>query len=203
MRHLCFAVAVLGLVATSSAALAGTIVLGETKALSSPAAVTQTSVEFYLDRTGADDGTPLSVGNYQLRLGLSGAGAGSTVRILGVGPTTTHAQAFTLDTTNVTAGTVAYAATLNLSSPFDIADGGGLLKVDLELQPGASGNYALTVLSGSGNTEFTDPVDFATLLAVDAGSGALNVAVPEPCSLLLGFVGMIGTSCAKRRRMLR
>lgn len=178
---------------------AGSIVLGETKSLSSPAVVTQTSLEFFLDRTGADDGTPLSVGNYQLRVALTGPGAGSSVRILGAAATTSHTQAFALDTTSITGGTSAYANTLNLASPFDIADGAGLLKLNLELQPGAVGTYALTVQTGSGNTEFTSPVDFSTLLSVAADSGSLNVAVPEPSSIAL--VGVLMASVFPRRRV--
>jgi hypothetical protein len=179
-------------------AQAGSIVLGETKSLSSPAAVTQTAIEFYLDRTGTDDGTPLSVGNFQLRVALTGAGAGSSVRILTAAATTAHAQAFALDTTSVTAGTSAYAATLNFASPFDVADGAGLLKLNLELQPGAAGAYALTVQSGSGNTEFTSPADFSTLLSVAAGSGSLNVAVPEPSSIVL-FTALMANIFPRRR----
>ena len=179
-------------------AQAGSIVLGETKSLSSPAAVTQSSIEFYLDRTSADDGTPLSVGNFQLRVALTGVGAGSSVRILDAGATISHPQAFALDTTSVTAGTSAYAATLNFASPFDIADGAGLMRLNLELQPGAVGTYALTVQTGSGNTEFTSPADFFTLLSVAAGSGSLDVAVPEPSSIGL-VVALMATAFPLRR----
>jgi hypothetical protein len=193
-----FTLVVASLYLSISSASAGSIVLGETKALSPPAAATQASIEFYLDRTGADDGTPLSVGNFQVRVALTGIGAGSTVRILGAGPTTARPQAFALDTTNVTGGIGAFAATLNLTSPFDIEDGAGLMKLDLELLPGANGNYLLTVQAGGGNTEFTSPVDFATLLAVDVGSGSLNV-VPEPNSAILLLGAAAAVAVARRR----
>jgi len=178
---------------------AGSIVIGETKELLPPSAAVQESVEFYLDRTDADDGTPLSVGNFQLRVDLSGADAGSAVRILGVGPTSTRSQAFALDTMDVTGGTSGYAATFNLASAFEIADGAGLLKIDLEVMPSASGDYTLSVLSGTGNTEFTDPIDFATLLPVAVGSAALSVAVPEPSCLCLAMLGSVAVAIRRKR----
>jgi hypothetical protein len=172
------------LTSNNHAANTGSIVLGETKSISVPPSVTQTSFEFYLDRTGVDDGVPLSVGNFQVRVDLSGPGAGTAVRVVGVGETASHLQAYALDTKSVTAGTSAFAATLNLLSPFDIPDGGGLLKLDLELQPGTVGNYALAVRSGPGHTEFTSPIDFSTLIPIDVGMGLLAV-VPEPATLLM------------------
>lgn len=189
---------VLGGIVGSSQALAGTIVLGEAKSLPSPAATTQTSIEFYLDRTGADDGTPLSVGNFQVRVTLTGNGAGSLVKILGAADTSTHPQAYALDTKTVQAGTGAFGATLNLGSPISIADGGGLLKLNLELNAGASGLYTLAVQGGSGNTEFTSPSDFSTLLAVDASSGLLTVEVPEPTVGVLLLAALVASCLGVR-----
>lgn len=199
-RALALAVICLCFGVCTTTAFAGSIVLGESKTIVQPTAVTQTSIEFFLDRTGADDGTPLSVGNYQVRISLTGAGVGSTARIVGAGATTGKPQAFVLDTKNVTAGTSAYVATLNLAHPFDVADGAGLLKVDLEFQPGAQGVYLLSAQPGAGNTEFTSPVNFSSLLAVESGNGSVTVLVPEPSTVAFVLAGVAFAAAVRKRR---
>jgi len=177
---------------------AANVVTGEDKTIASPGATTNVTIEFYLDRTGGDDGTGLEVGNFNIRIELTGPD--NLVAITGVGETTDHPQAFTLDTTTVTPTTEAFAGTFNVSSPFTIDDLDGLAEITLEVQPGALGVYDLSVVTTTGDdTQFTDPDDFKTELPFTVSHGSLTItAIPAPATMAM--VAMVGAGAWTRRR---
>lgn len=187
------------------------IVTGEQEALvPSPNTATQTSVEIFLDLTEADDGGALSVGNFQVRVVLSGPSAGTDVSIVGIEETVTaeHPQAADLNFANTVISPVeGVNGTLNFGAPFDINDEDGLVRVVLEVQPNVTGNYNLAIVTGVGNTELTDPDDFTTRLPFETIDGSLTIltVIPEPSSFaLLGFamIGLGGIARARHRRFL-
>ena len=167
---------------------------GKTMLSASPTTMTVVDIEFYLDRTEADDGTPLEVGNYQIRFRLSGPGAGTAVRIQGAGETLSADQATTLDDATLAPSeaeaTEVLVATLNLGSAISVADGAGLARIELAVAAGAVGLFVIEVVSGAGNTEFTDPANFSTLLPIESESGELQI-VPEPGTSGLLALGLL------------
>lgn len=180
-------------------ARADIIVVGEFTTITSPTAETIVPLEFYLDLTDEDDGGSLSVGNYQIDLQLSGAQAGTDVRIVSVGPTTLRDQARTLDSTQFT-DTTAFAGTINFADPFDINDGAGLLLVELAIAAGAQGEWQLSILDGADQTLFTDPNDFVTPIQFTSVPSVLTVSVPEPSTAsLVSLLCLLNFACVRSK----
>jgi hypothetical protein len=75
------------------------------------------------------------------------------------------------------------------------------MKVQLEVSPNATpGLYTLHILTGTDETQLTDPNDFTTLLPIQTSNGSLTIsAVPEPSAFLcLGFIfggGLVAARC--------
>ncbi len=195
-RHINGITAGLLILAAASHPSFGFTVVGGSLQLDAPTIAETRTLEFTLDQTGNDDGMALSVGNYQVRLELFGSNAGSAVRIVDVGPTVSAIQSRILDVVTFD-DTWAFAGTVNFIDPFAIADEGGLLAVTLEIQPEAVGDYSLSVMTGLGRSEFTDPGDFSSQLPFGSEDGAISI-VPEPST---AFLAMCGLLLACRRRM--
>jgi hypothetical protein len=201
------------ILASARGGFADLVVTGESAAIvSSPLLTLTVPIEFYLDAIGADQGNATAVGNFQIDVLLQGpsVGTGNDVRILAIESATLHAQSFPLTTTEVrSAGAEGFGATFNFAAPFSIADGGGLMKVQLEIRQNATpGVYTLNILTGTDQTQLTDPGDFATLLPISTANGSLTInAVPEPGSfMLLGFVlgsTYLGHTCWRTLRPKR
>jgi hypothetical protein len=160
-----------------------------------------TTLDVYVDRTGADDGTPLTgVLNFQVRVELTGPTAGTDAQIVGVSArpssAATHPQAHPLDSTNLVSSTEAFANTFNLGSVFPIADGDGLMEIEVEVNSGVVGTWNVEVLAATASdTDFSDAG--GTPLPFTAGSGTLT-AVPEPATAALLLTG--GSLMLTRRR---
>ena len=156
------------------------------------------SVELYL----ADDtGGPVSLGNYQLRIALTGPNAGTDVKIIGGGQTNVtgnHPPAVTppilASDVQIVDDDAYFLATENTfdidnptqpAPPFNVADGAGLGRIDFEVQPGVTGVYTFEILTTSvtADTALVDGADFLTPLAFGTSSPTLTLA-----SFLLGDV---------------
>ncbi|MEM9365256.1 MAG: PEP-CTERM sorting domain-containing protein [Planctomycetota bacterium] len=193
----------------SDSSEAAIVTVAEQKSVVTDSLVQQVPLEVYLDLTEGDDGGTLQVGNFQIRVQLNGTGAGSGVSVVDVGNTQSvlHPQGRSLDDEIVFSPTQGIGATSNFFDPFDLADGAGLMEITLEIQPNFIGDISIDFLVGEGNTLFTDPNDFSTLLApIETTSGSLSVtAVPEPSSFaMLGLVLMlVYRVCGSRQRLHR
>ena len=201
-------ISVLGLTLFAVAAIgqpvqAATVVVGEQETVVTSPASFQTSIEFFLDLTEGDDGGTLSVGNFMVRVGLTGPNAGTDVSIVGIDDTVSieHPQTFPLDVKSVVNTTEGFGAVINLSSPFDIDDLDGLVRIILEVQPNVIGDYTLELIPGDGNTILTDPNDFVTLLPINLENGSLSIVpVPVPAGAWTGLALLGGLGVARRVR---
>lgn len=192
-------------------ALAGTVITADDQTVTSSAdEVTETSMEIFLDRTDDDDDADLSgVLNFQVRVELAGDDAGSDVSIVDVGDTADRDQTRSLDSTSVDSDTEAFGGTVNVGDPFAIADGDGLMRVDLEIEPNVSGEWTLEILTGEEtDTALSDEAGDA--LPFDTAGGTLTVEsppttpIPEPASstlavLACGGLAVLGRPARRRR----
>jgi len=153
------------------------------------------SFELYLTD---DTGGPVSLGNYQLRIGLTGPNAGTDVKIIGGGQTSaagSHPPAvippILATDVQIVEDAAYFLATENTfvgdppeqAPPFDVADQAGLARIDFEVQPGASGAYTFEILTTSvtADTALVDGADFVTPLTFGTSSPVLTLT-----SFLLG-----------------
>ena len=195
-------------IASSFAPLAhaALVVTGEQVQTAVPGAVVQRIVPFFIDLTGPDDGGTFDVGNFQVRLQLTGPSAGVNVSAVLVenNMSLINPQVVPLDVTNVDSTTQVFAATLGVT-PITLNDGGGLLQVVLNVTPTVSVGdvYTLEVVTGAGNTEFIDPNDFTTLLPFSFSNGTLAV-IPEPSAgLYVGSLAVAAVIARSHRRRQR
>ena len=190
------------LLLTATCAPAAVIVSGEQTQQYIPGG-SPVLVDFFITLTGADAGG-IQVSNFQMRVELIGSNAGTAASITGVGETVRHVQAEPLAQTSVNpAGTSAFASTLNLGPAFMITNNEGLMRVNLQFGPSASGTYVLDILTASElDTQLlnasSQPIAFTT-------QDGQVTAVPEPGSLLLAVVAAgvgSGTWLRRRRRAM-
>ena len=184
----------------TGSASAAIVVSGESLRLLSPESTVTVPVEFALDLTGSDDGSSLSLGNFQLDILLVGPSAGSDVSILDAGTTVGRQQVRNLDVVTTTT-TTAFGGTLNFLAPFDVADNSGLFRIDLEIRQGTIGDYTLQVLAGPDQTLLTDPDDFFTPIPFTPVNANLSItAIPEPSCLGIGLAASALLTIRRRHR---
>lgn len=159
------------------------------------------SMEIFLDLTGADDGGFFEVGSFQVRVQLQGPNAGTDVQIISVGDTTDIPQGVPLNGDRDRGPTNWIGFNTSLFSSLVLADGDGLMRVDLLIAPFVTGDFTIDLLVGDGNTLFVDPDDFGVLLPFSTSSGTLTVApIPEPSGLVFCIAGALFVVRRRSRR---
>lgn len=153
------------------------------------------SVEAYVQLTG---GSGLSVDGWAAYVNLTGPD--SKVRITGFGKTVVHTSLFDSTPGGVSDSTHVDAADFTMSSPVAVFDGAGLVKIDLEIQGGALGNYALSF--DGGNSYLSQDIMGGDKTWFTGFSGGSVSIVPEPSTvvMLLGLGMAIGWLFRYNRR---
>jgi len=162
------------------------------------------NVEVYVQDT---DATSPNIGDEQIELALPNT---PDVFFVGTGSTTEHPYLFSPQTPG---SSVANYVVYGTDYPYEIAppalaDGDGLLMIQVTVKGGATGVYPLTfdtdLVSDAGATALFDQANHPISFSVQ--SGAIDIGptpVPEPSSALLAILAILGSGIVAHRRHYR
>ncbi len=159
------------------------------------------NVEVYVQNT---DATPPSIGDEQVELKLP---VNPDVFFTATGWTTVHPYLFSPQTPGSSvASYVAYGTDYPYEiAPPALADGDGLLMVQVKVLGGATGSIPLTFdtdfMSDAGATALFDEMNNPIAFSVQNGSINIEPApVPEPSSALLALLAILGAGLVAYKR---
>jgi hypothetical protein len=162
------------------------------------------NVEVYVQDT---DATLPNIGDEQVELKLPND---PNVFFSGTGPTTGHPYLFNPQTPG---SSVANYVVYGTDYPYEIAppalaDGDGLLMIQITVKGGATGAYPLTfdtdLLSDAGATALFDQANQPISFTVQNGSIEIGpTPVPEPSSIVLALLAILGAGFVAHRRRRR
>jgi hypothetical protein len=156
------------------------------------------SVEAYIQLT---QGSALYADGWGTYINLTGPD--SKVRITGFGKTTVHTSLFDSAPGTVSDSTHVDVADFRLDGPIAVTNGAGLVKINLEIQGGAIGDYALSF--DGANTYFSRDIMMSSdRTPFDRFSGgSIAILASEPSTILLSgilAIAFLTVRCLSPRR---
>ncbi|MAE66414.1 MAG: hypothetical protein CMJ18_19260 [Phycisphaeraceae bacterium] len=166
---------------------------GADRVVTTPSAAISGSVDITF---GTDEGIPLNLLNYSVRVRVEGPGDGADVVLVGGGAALNAPAATAPDPLNAFGNTdhaprEYYHGTVNFTeTPFPVSNGDGLIRVDYRVLQGALGVYTFDIVSG--RTHDTALIEDVLNTAVPFAVAAPRLIVTIPGDLNGDFT--VGTS---------